>query len=300
MVTLLASNTATSSKMKSLLSGISIIVPCYNAGDYLRKCIDSILKQNFDTDKFEIIIVDDCSSDQTTRNIIEELSDSTDNIRVLINSKNSGVSATRNRAIRMAQYQYILPIDADDELCLNWQNDGQGKGYLQEAFELMQSDEDLLIAYCGARYIGAMTGRMSVNRYDQSLILFKNMIPVFGVYRTDEALAIGGYDEGLQGFEDWYFWICMINQRIKQKRNIRVTKIDKDYYLYRQHHNAISISQTHSITLPHFYRKVIKNNQALYSQHKWVRLKMLYTMIYVKIPSRFKGTGIMSKIFGRT
>lgn len=87
---------------------ISIVIPLYNCELYIRRCIDSILKQTY-TD-FEIIIVDDGSSDNGT-SIISEMNNPS--IR-LIRQNNQGVSCARNRGIEEAKYDIIAFIDADD------------------------------------------------------------------------------------------------------------------------------------------------------------------------------------------
>lgn len=87
---------------------ISIVIPLYNCELYIRRCIDSILKQTY-TD-FEIIIVDDGSSDNGP-SIISEMNNPS--IR-LIRQNNQGVSCARNRGIEEAKYDIIAFIDADD------------------------------------------------------------------------------------------------------------------------------------------------------------------------------------------
>lgn len=90
--------------------GISIIVPCYNAEKYLDKCINSIVKQM--TIDYELILVDDCSKDKTW-NVIKKYSNGKTIIGIK-NDKNSGAGYSRNQAVKMAKYDYISFIDADD------------------------------------------------------------------------------------------------------------------------------------------------------------------------------------------
>ena len=90
---------------------VSIIVPVFNSQRYLKECLDSIIKQTF-TD-FEIIIIDDCSSDQSYE-LCSRFRDIDDRIRLFRNQENKGVSYVRNKAIRMAKGDFILFMDADD------------------------------------------------------------------------------------------------------------------------------------------------------------------------------------------
>lgn len=89
---------------------ISIIVPVYNAENYLRRCIDSILNQTY-TD-FELLLINDGSTDGSAK-ILEEIKESDSRIRV-VHKKNEGVSATRNLGLKLATGDYITFIDSDD------------------------------------------------------------------------------------------------------------------------------------------------------------------------------------------
>lgn len=88
---------------------VSIIMPSWNTGKYIAQSIDSVLKQTYTN--WELIIVDDCSTDNTD----EVISNYTDKrIRYLKNSNNSGAALTRNRALREAQGEWIAFLDSDD------------------------------------------------------------------------------------------------------------------------------------------------------------------------------------------
>lgn len=90
---------------------ISIIIPLYNKGDKIVRSVNSVLLQNY-SDDFEILVVDD-GSDDGCEKYIKSYSDS--RIR-LISKKNGGVSSARNLGIIEAQYDWIVFLDADDEM----------------------------------------------------------------------------------------------------------------------------------------------------------------------------------------
>lgn len=89
---------------------ISIIVPVYNAENYLRRCIDSIFEQTYTN--FELLLINDGSTDGSAK-ILEEVKESDSRIRV-VHKKNEGVSATRNLGLKLATGDYITFIDSDD------------------------------------------------------------------------------------------------------------------------------------------------------------------------------------------
>ena len=89
---------------------VSIVVPVYNAGDYIAETIGSVLDQSY-TD-FELILVDDGSTDQSVGIIRDHLSD--DRIRLMTNTKQKGAAGARNTGIEAANGRYIAFIDSDD------------------------------------------------------------------------------------------------------------------------------------------------------------------------------------------
>lgn len=89
---------------------ISIIVPVYNAENYLRRCIDSILEQTYTN--FELLLINDGSTDGSAK-ILEEVKESDSRIRI-VHKKNEGVSATRNLGLKLVTGDYITFIDSDD------------------------------------------------------------------------------------------------------------------------------------------------------------------------------------------
>ena len=93
---------------------LSIIVPVYNVADYLAKCLDSLLAQDLPQNEYEIIVVNDGSSDNSEE-IAQQYADKYVNI-TLINQENQGLSGARNTGIKHAKGDYIQFVDSDDYL----------------------------------------------------------------------------------------------------------------------------------------------------------------------------------------
>ena len=93
---------------------LSIVVPVYNVRDYLAKCLDSLLNQDLSQDEYEIIVVNDGSTDNSW-DIAKQYADIYSNIK-LINQENQGLSGARNTGIKHAKGEYIQFVDSDDYL----------------------------------------------------------------------------------------------------------------------------------------------------------------------------------------
>ncbi len=89
---------------------LSVIVPVYNAEEYLRKCIDSILYQTYSD--LELLLINDGSTDSSGA-VCDEYARRDDRVRV-IHKENGGVSSTRNLGLDLAQGEWITFVDADD------------------------------------------------------------------------------------------------------------------------------------------------------------------------------------------
>lgn len=96
---------------------LSIIVPVFNVDKYLSGCIESVLKQKLNEDAFEIIIIDDESTDDSLK-IAKRYEATNLNIRV-ISQKNKGLGGARNTGLQYACGEYVLFLDSDDSLVPN-------------------------------------------------------------------------------------------------------------------------------------------------------------------------------------
>lgn len=121
---------------------VSIIMPSWNTGRFIAESIQCVIDQTYD--KWELVIVDDCSTDNTDEVIYPFLIDS--RIKYLKNEKNSGAALSRNRAMREAQGEWIAFLDSDDL----WMPDKlekqvqfmQNHGYVLSYHEYVKIDEE--------------------------------------------------------------------------------------------------------------------------------------------------------------
>lgn len=90
---------------------VSIIIPAYNAAEYIGFTIESVLKQTHEN--WEAIIIDDCSKDATAA-VVERYAERDGRIRFYRNEQNMGVARTRNRGFDLFRGQYVALLDSDD------------------------------------------------------------------------------------------------------------------------------------------------------------------------------------------
>lgn len=113
---------------KEVSKKISVIVPVFNAAKHLRECLDSVCNQS--VGDYEVICVDDCSSDQSLT-ILKEYQQKYAMLKVVRQSHNMGAGPARNRGIKLAQGDYIAFLDADDY----YQNKDSLKSLYTQAIE---------------------------------------------------------------------------------------------------------------------------------------------------------------------
>jgi len=184
-------------------------------GEYLAEAVDSVLSQTYSD--FEIIIVDDASTDMATRQLLECYSHP--KIHVIHNLHNMGVAAARNEGIRAATGEFILPLDADDVI---------GDTYLEKAMGLFVERQDVGIVYCDAEFFGEKEGYWELPDFSLKQILSENIIFSAAFYRKSDWQCSGGYCPLMKaGWEDWDFWLSLVSLGAK------VVKIPETLFKYR-------------------------------------------------------------------
>lgn len=115
---------------------VSIIVPVYNGDKFLSRAIESVLNQKTNY-SYEIIIINDCSTDKT-QDIINKYLLKNKNIKNIKNKKNIGVNESRNKAIKKSKGEYIAFLDADDE----WRS-----SKIEKQINLLEENKDVALCF---------------------------------------------------------------------------------------------------------------------------------------------------------
>ena len=202
---------------------VSVVIPCFNDGQYITEAIDSIRKQSMT--EWEVIIVDDGSTDFLTRSILDELDDERIHVQY---AHHQGPAVARNQAIRIASGRYILPLDADDKIA---------DTYLAKATRILDMDKDIEIVYCQADYFGLLQGKWALKPYDKETFVLENMIFSTSMYRRNTWERVKGYSENMiYGMEDYDFWIKILSHGGK------VHRIEETLFHYRVKPNSRTAS----------------------------------------------------------
>ena len=178
---------------------ISVIVPCYNQGIYLKETIQSALASTYRP--LEILIINDGSTDNSLE-IAKKLEAQHPEVRVL-DQANAGVTKARNVGIAAAQGEYILPLDGDDLISTT---------YIEKGMAILSTRPEVTVVYCQAeKFSKAVRKPWKLKPFSLQQLAKDNMIFVSALFRKADALGVGGFSEDMQlGREDWEFWIKLL------------------------------------------------------------------------------------------
>lgn len=175
---------------------ISVVIPCYNHGQYINEAIQSV--EEYKKKDYEIIIINDGSTDDFTNKRLKELKNEGYNV---IFQENQGLSKTRNNAIRLARGKYILPLDADNKI---------KSDLISKAIKILDVNPSIAIIYSDRQLFGNSKGIANAGKFRLPVLLDGNYIDACAVYRKNVWEEVGGYDENLPmpaAWEDWDFWL---------------------------------------------------------------------------------------------
>lgn len=236
---------------------ISIIIPCYNCEGTLQEAFGSAYKQEFAEDEFEVVMVDDASTDGT-RALMKKLAREHANAKLSSNERNLGGGATRNRAVHLAKAPVIFCLDSDDLLP---DNTLRGMYYL-----LREKDADGVGFNHSTKFSGdpGSISRVDTFAYAGQKIPFENIFQRDGLcalysvfmFTRDAFDSIGGYPEShgfdTQGFA-WRFLAHGKTAQVAPGTNYLHRIGSKASYYAREYDKGLSNFNMKSILLEHAY-----------------------------------------------
>lgn len=216
--------------MKNRHGLVSIVMPAYNAASTIAESISSVLGQTYD--RWELIVVNDGSTDETSSAVAPFLSDK----RIcLIKQENAGVAAARNRGIKQSSGEFVSFLDADDL----WV-----KNKTARQLEMFRNSDDPALGLVYSRYASFCTSlSYAQSRNDDAYFAYlapKLRIMVYDFIATSTVMTtsavisnVGLFDETLSGTEDWDLWIRILS-------GYSVGLVDETLMMYRENPQGLS------------------------------------------------------------
>lgn len=216
----------------------SIIIPLYNKENYIIPTLKSLLRQSYD--KFEIILVNDGSTDNSLSLVKEYINDPR---LKLINIKNNGVSNARNVGIQNAKYDWLCFLDADDF----WHID-----YLIKAQDIIKQENEIeVIAFNYYKYYDDFRKKIMFDKksgFLNSYLTFNCMSSSSVVIKKKVFDEIGYFNTQIFYGEDQHMWLRISNQK-------KIYYINNPLAYYRMNDHVVSLSK---------YNSRILNNDLLF------------------------------------
>ncbi len=204
---------------------VSILVPYYNMGRYLPETLRSLWAQTYQD--YEILLVDDGSTDPESRRLLDTLDDS--RLQVL-RQQNGGLSSARNAGLQRARGRWILPVDPDDLLAPT---------FLEKAVDVMGRTPGLgyvtsLVAYFTDAPEHPTGGWVPWGMERESLWLENVASTCTALMERERVLEVGGYDEWLTSFEDWDVFCSLA------ERGLEGSVLPEFLFFYRQRPDSMT------------------------------------------------------------
>lgn len=213
--------------MTQLNNRISVVIPCYNDGQYICETIEKLKQQTIQP--IEIIIVNDGSTDKDTLAVLASFEK--DPIIKVLHKENGRMSAARNWGVQHAKGNIIAALDADDYF---------DNHFFEKALPVFDANPTTAVVTSYIQFFGNKVGKSKPRGGNAFNFLFSNQCPACALVRKSVWDQVGGYDEQMKlGYEDWEFYI-----RITQL-GLQVHLIPEYLLFYRQTNKSTLKNQTH-------------------------------------------------------
>lgn len=193
---------------------VSVIVPVYNQEKFIGRCLRSLLHQTLPHESYEIIVVNDGSTDRTSY-ALELFHDA---IHPISNETNLGLPASINKGILAAKSEYIVRVDSDDYVNLNFLN-----------FLHFYLDQNRYADAVACDYLLVDDAEEVLERAN----CMDRPIACGIMFRKQQLIDIGMYDETFRCHEDQ-------DLRIRFEKKYRISRLELPLYRYRRHENNIT------------------------------------------------------------
>lgn len=276
-------------------SKVSCIIACYNYGVFLPEAVESVLRQSYVPD--EIIIIDDCSTDDTEE-VAKLIIEKNKQIVFVKNDKNLGVVSTFNKAVSVSKSDYVVFLGADNRFQSN---------YIELCKNILDSNSKIAIAYTDYILFGknaksiysSMPQQFKGKTIDEaffysnfpeyssqveilSTLKLKNFIHGSSMYRREAFEEVGGYILNKEQPEDYNLFYRIV------KLGWQIKKVNMAFLEYRQHSEEQANIRFITNRELYFYKSKMKEYQA--------ELKFVKNSIFWKFNPYFRFYELRKKV----
>ena len=233
------------------ISRVSVVIPLFNYAHYVKDALESVKQQT--VDDVDLIVVEDCSTDNSlavARSWLVENSARFNRAVLLQNRNNAKLARTRNVGIAYADTEFVLPLDADNQLL---------PACLERCIAILD-DTQAAMAYPTIEMFGDDCGLITEENWDPGLLQCGNYIDAMAMFSKASWLAVGGYGSLELGWEDFDLWCKFVEAGFW---GVRVPEV---IARYRVHGSSMLRTLT---DLPENRRRVA---QDLTIRHPWLDL----------------------------
>lgn len=193
---------------------ITVIIPVFNREKYISRCLRSLLNQNLEKNFFEIIVINDGSTDKT-KFVLDMYKE---DITIINNKKNLGLPKSLNKGIKKSRSTYIVRVDSDDYV---------NENFLKFLYLFLEENRDIDAVSCD--YLLVDDKEIVLSRED----CFKKPIACGIMFRSKDLENIGLYDEDLILHEEK-------DLRIRFLKKYKIFQVKLPLYRYRRHDQNIT------------------------------------------------------------
>ena len=211
---------------------ISVILPVYNSEKYIGRCLRSLKRQSVDKKNYEIVIIDDCSTDNSLKEINKYKNNQ---FKILKNKKNIGLPASLNKGILNATGTLIVRVDSDD-----WVHED----FLNILSTFLYINDELDAVSCDYSTVDDAEKTLKIENSE------KKPIGCGIMFKLQNLLDLGLYDENFKYAEEEALRKVFL-------KKYKITRIPLSLYRYRIHQN----NRSKNNKLVNFYSKKIKNEK---------------------------------------
>ena len=217
---------------------VSVIVAAHNQEAYIGRCLRSLLKQSFPHDQYEIIVINDGSTDKTNYALdLFHTPFASDPVRIIENDVNLGLPASLNKGISESNSDLVVRVDADDYV---------NENFINFLYHFLNFNDYADAVACDYFFVD------NYENIIQRVNCIQNPIGCGVMFRKSRLYDIGLYDETFKSHEDW-------DLRIRFEKKYKIQRLEMPLYRYRRHEN----NMTNNVESMDYYLKKLNSKYAV-------------------------------------